>query len=66
MARPLKAADQKRDQDLRIPVTAKEKERIIAACGPDGLAAWARGILLLAADAQLEAQKTPRKSRKTE
>lgn len=40
------------DETLRIPVTADQKRRITEAAksNPSGLAAWARDVLLRAAD----------------
>jgi hypothetical protein len=37
--------------DLRIPVTAEQKQAIMAAVAdePEGFAAWARGVLMSAA-----------------
>ncbi len=55
MARPLKKANERKDVDLRIPVTVQQKETVVAAARADGLetAAWARSILLRAAQRQL-------------
>jgi len=50
--RPKKPPDQRRDTDLRIPVTAEEKQIIQQAAqqGESGeLAGWARAVLLAAA-----------------
>ena len=47
--RPKKAAGERRDADIRIPVTATEKQAIQAAVGNGELAAWARATLLAAA-----------------
>jgi hypothetical protein len=60
MARPEKDEADKKSVDLRIPVTAEQKEQIMQAVGLDGLdmAAWARPILLR------EAQKRLRKADK--
>lgn len=42
------------EETLRIPVTADQKRRITEAAkaNPSGLAAWARDVLLRAADEQ--------------
>ena len=48
--RPPKPAGTVRDADLRIPVTADEKTRIVAAVANGEMAAWARGVLLEAAE----------------
>jgi hypothetical protein len=47
--RPKKAAGERRDADIRIPVTAAEKDAIQAAVGNGELAGWARTVLLAAA-----------------
>lgn len=39
-----------RDADLRIPVTADEKDRILASLEGAEMASWARRVLLEAAD----------------
>ena len=44
--RPPKPAGAVRDADLRIPVTADEKARIVAAVANGEMAAWARAVLL--------------------
>lgn len=51
MARPPKEPHLRMSIDLRIPVTAEQKRAIMAATAdePDGFAAWARQVLLLAA-----------------
>lgn len=48
--RPKKAAGERRDADIRIPVTAAEKKAIQKAAGNGELAAWARTTLLAAAE----------------
>ena len=50
--RPPKDKSQRKDVDLRIPVTADQKARIHEAVALDGLdmAEWARGILIRAAE----------------
>jgi hypothetical protein len=47
------------DTDIRIPVTAAQKRAISQAVAdePGGLAAWAREILLQAAERKLRRQK---------
>jgi hypothetical protein len=44
------------DADLRIPVTSEQKQLIVQATSdePEGMAAWARGVLLQAARKKLE------------
>lgn len=56
MARPKKEQSERKDVDLRVPVTEDQKELIVRAARMDGLdmAAWARPILLR------EAQKRTR------
>lgn len=51
MARPPKDSSERKDVDLRIPVTAEQKELIVRAAQLEGadMAAWARPILLQAA-----------------
>jgi hypothetical protein len=47
--RPKKPEGEARGEDLRIPVNASEKEAIRGAAdaaGADGMAAWARSVLL--------------------
>ncbi len=52
MARPRKEPSAKMDDVLRIPMTAEQKRLIIEAskANPLGMAAWARDILLKAAE----------------
>jgi hypothetical protein len=49
--RPPKDPRLKMDTDLRIPLTAEQKETLQRATRdePDGMAAWARDVLLKAA-----------------
>ena len=56
------------DTDIRIPVTADQKQRIseAAAANPLGLAAWAREILIRAADEQLTSSKTKARNKATQ
>jgi hypothetical protein len=51
--------------DLRIPVTAEQKQRIMEAVAdePDGFAAWAREVLLRAAQAKTAAAATKREDK---
>jgi hypothetical protein len=55
MARPRKYGDLRMDTDLRIPLTSEQKAIITeAAAGePEGMAAWARALLLGAAKRKL-------------
>ena len=52
--RPPKSEDQRKNVDLRIPVTAQQKAKIINALRGDDMAAWARQVLLEAADKRLK------------
>jgi hypothetical protein len=60
--RPPKTEEQRKDVDLRIPVTATQKELVAEAARLEGIdmAAWARPILLTAAQAALKSNKKPR------
>lgn len=51
MARPRKNGRLRMDTDLRIPVTTEQKALIVEATSdePEGMAAWARSVLLDAA-----------------
>lgn len=53
--RPPKDAGERKNVDLRIPVTSEQKERIMQAVSLEGtdMAAWARPILLKAAEDRL-------------
>jgi len=66
--RPPKLAEDRKYEDLRIPVTALQKSAVANAAGNAGLdmAAWARGVLLkAAAENQVSLSATPqRPSRK--
>jgi hypothetical protein len=59
MARPRKDERLRMNTDLRIPVTAEQKEVIIQAIAdePSGFAAWARQVLLEAASKRLRGKK---------
>lgn len=58
MARPRKNGRLRMDTDLRIPVTSEQKQLIQEATSeePEGMAAWARAILLEAARASIARQ----------
>ena len=58
MARPQKDESDRKDVDLRVPVTLEQKELIVRAARLDGMdmAAWARPILIR------EAQRRVKKS----
>ena len=51
MARPPKNGLMRMDRDIRIPVTSEQKALIVQATGdePEGMAAWARAVLVQAA-----------------
>ncbi len=51
MARPKKDPAMRMNTDLRIPLTTEQKEIIVEAtkAEPEGMAAWARNLLLSAA-----------------
>src|SRR5207247_5558710 len=51
MPRPRKAGRLRMDTDLRIPMTTEQKQVVTQATAnePEGMAAWARAILLRAA-----------------
>jgi hypothetical protein len=53
--RPRKEAVERKDVDLRIPVTLAQKNRIMEAVSLEGMdmASWARPVLLKAAEDQL-------------
>jgi hypothetical protein len=55
MARPLKEPHLRMSIDLRIPVTAEQKKAIMESVAdePAGFAAWARAVLLEAAEKRL-------------
>lgn len=48
MPRPRKSGRLRMDTDLRIPVTSEQKALIVKATSeePEGMAAWARAVLL--------------------
>jgi hypothetical protein len=48
MARPTKDGRLRMDKDIRIPVTSEQKAMLVEATSdePEGLAAWARAVLL--------------------
>jgi hypothetical protein len=51
MARPPKNGRLRMDRDIRIPVTSEQKALIAEATAdePEGMAAWARAVLIEAA-----------------
>lgn len=57
--RPPKSEDDRKDVDLRIPVTTEQKDTIVKAATAAGedMAAWARPILMQAAKKAVEAEK---------
>jgi len=59
MARPVKEPHLRMNIDLRIPVTAEQKEKLMAAVAdnPNGFAAWAREVLLRAAEKRVAKPK---------
>lgn len=59
MARPPKPAKERKDSDLRIPVTSEQKDVVMAAARAEGLdmAAWARQLLVREARAALDRPK---------
>lgn len=60
MGRPPKQRAERKDVDLRIPVTADQKEMIGEAAKVDGMdmAAWARPILIDAAQKRLSSSRS--------
>jgi len=56
MARPPKDKKDRKDVDLRIPVTAEQKKIIVEAAGLDqmDMAGWARMLLLKAANQRIK------------
>jgi hypothetical protein len=68
MARPPKEPRLRMSTDLRIPVTGEQKELIARAIAndPAGLAAWARSVLLQAAQNRLANQAENDDVQKTE
>jgi hypothetical protein len=65
MARPLKDGRLRMDTSLRIPVTSEQKALITEATSdePEGMAAWARAVLLQAAAQRLSRDAGERPSR---
>ena len=59
MARPPKEPHLRMNTDLRIPVTAEQKQAIMQAVAnePGGFAGWARTVLLLAAQQKITERK---------
>ncbi|HEV3261225.1 MAG TPA: hypothetical protein VG013_30510 [Gemmataceae bacterium] len=66
MARPPKDARLRMDTDLRIPVTAEQKLLITDAVADDpaGFAAWARQVLLRAAEERVATKKNGKRHRR--
>ena len=62
--RPPKDPRLRMDTDIRIPVTAEQKELVNQATqdSPDGLAAWARAVLIAAAKQRLADRKATKES----
>ena len=60
MARPRKDGRLRMDTDLRIPVTSEQKALISEAIAdePEGMAAWARAVLLQAARKKVEGRQS--------
>ena len=65
MARPPKQPHLRMSIDLRIPVTAEQKQKIMDAVAdePAGFAAWARQVLLRAAEKRQAKPKGAREAR---
>lgn len=61
MARPRKDGRLRMDTDLRIPLTTEQKQVIVEATvdQPEGMAAWAREVLLKAARRRLDKMTRP-------
>ena len=59
MARPRKDERLRMDTDLRIPVTSEQKALIVEATAddPEGMAAWARAVLIEAAKGKVAARQ---------
>src|SRR5258707_950976 len=57
--RPPKNKAERKDVDLRIPVTAEQKELVVQAARIEGadMAAWVRPIVILAAEKLVKARK---------
>lgn len=68
MARPPKEPRLRMNTDLRIPVTVEQKQLIAEAIAdrPDGLAAWARQVLLRAAEERLAGRRNNKHSIESE
>jgi hypothetical protein len=65
MPRPPKHGRLRMDTDLRVPLTSEQKTLIDEATAnePEGKAAWARAILLAAANRKLAKSKDDKKDR---
>lgn len=59
MGRPRKAGALRMDTDLRIPLTTEQKKVIAEATKtePEGMAAWARSVLLDAAKRKIRKEE---------
>ena len=65
MGRPRKYGELPMDTDLKIPVTSEQRTLIQKATADEseGMAAWARAILLAAANRKLARQESKKSSR---
>lgn len=68
MARPAKDPRHRMSTHLRIPVTDEQKRKIMEAIAdePTGFAAWARAVLLQAANDRLGSVSARKRSREGE
>lgn len=55
--RPPKDAAERKVDPLRIPMTAAQKQAIREAAGDEDMAAWARTVLLAAAESKKSGRK---------
>jgi hypothetical protein len=64
MGRPRKFGDLPMDTDLKIPVTKEQRTLIAEATAdePEGMAAWARVLLLKAAQRKLAKSKSDKRN----
>jgi hypothetical protein len=64
MPRPRKDGRLRMDTDLRIPLTSEQKALIVQATNdePEGMAAWARAVLLQAARKRIAHESEPKKT----
>jgi hypothetical protein len=65
MGRPRKYGDLPMNTDLKIPVTTEQRALIVAATAdePGGMAAWARALLLGAAQRKVAKCKSDKRDR---